>query len=73
MRQDSSHAVPVVVTVGHPAGHPSPPHATPGTSLPFSGSYVELLLVAGLGLTTIGTALATAVRRRAAQSTGSTA
>jgi hypothetical protein len=73
MRQDSSHAVPVVVTVGHPAKGHAPHHATPGTSLPFSGSYVELLLAAGLGLTALGTALATAVRRRAAQSTGSTA
>jgi hypothetical protein len=73
MRQDSSHTIPVVVTVGSPGDHPAPHNGSPGTSLPFSGSYVELLLTAGLTLAAIGTALAAAVRRRPAQSTGSAA
>jgi hypothetical protein len=63
MQQDAD-AVPVTVTVGHPASPPRPTDGPPHSLLPFTGSAVGLLLTVGVLLAVFGCTLVAVVRRR---------
>ena len=63
MLQDAD-AVPVTVTVGHPARPPQQHDGPPHSLLPFTGSAVGILLTVGVLLALLGCTLVAVVRRR---------
>lgn len=62
--QHDADAVPVTVTVGHPASPPRPNDGPPHSLLPFTGSAVGILLTIGVLLALVGCTLVAVVRRR---------